>query len=65
MNAAEQELLENIRRTAQRGKAEIERSYLKHGPLDCFLHILNLVEQIQNNENRSQPPADSGRSSQA
>ena len=44
------EELENIRRSAERGKAYNERS--NDPDLDVFVHILDLVERIKrNNEN--------------
>lgn len=47
MNSYQKEQLENVRRTCD---AALDNTMLPAGALDAFLHILNLIELIKDNE---------------
>lgn len=60
MTPCQNEELENIRRTAERGKALVERKgmHVQRPPssaeyLDLFIHIMDTVERIKN-DNKAQ-----------
>jgi len=56
MTNFQSEELENIRRTAERGKGLLEEHYSEYPmphALDCLIHILDTVERIKN-DNKAQ-----------